>query len=175
MKLRWYRLYWRGMLEIVSFSLGDVWRGGPSRVVVYLLPDSRRRGARLTYGDHVADAAPNPRKRWMYSILTDHGWDYRRYIVSSIRASSNPTASSSLSNKKQPLSSTSTSTSTTSSNQPNVSLKAELAYTTNKISASFSNYSAWHYRSKCLTGLFVAEMEDDERKMMLDEGGYLST
>ena len=64
-------------------------------------------------------------------LRTVHGWDYRRYIVAALKRAPEPPA---YSTRKRPKPTTA----------------SELAYTTSKISASFSNYSAWHYRSKLL-------------------------
>lgn len=64
-----------------------------------------------------------------------HGWDYRHYVVRSIRQAGPPLEGST---RKRPKPTTT----------------SELAYTTSKISASFSNYSAWHYRSKLLPVLW---------------------
>jgi geranylgeranyl transferase type-2 subunit alpha len=64
-------------------------------------------------------------------MRTVHGWDYRRYMVSALKRAPDPPA---YSTRKRPKPTTA----------------SELAYTTSKISASFSNYSAWHYRSKLL-------------------------
>ncbi|KAK9896279.1 rab-protein geranylgeranyltransferase [Cystobasidium minutum MCA 4210] len=78
-----------------------------------------------------------------------HGWDYRRYIVASLRSSTPPP--------------------NTKHKRPNTTLKSELAYTTNKISASFSNYSAWHYRSKLMEKILSEVESSEEREKMLDQ------
>ncbi|KAG0147005.1 hypothetical protein CROQUDRAFT_132793 [Cronartium quercuum f. sp. fusiforme G11] len=71
-----------------------------------------------------------------------HVWDYRRYLISMI-------------------SSTDSSTSATDR------LKSELAFTTKQIESNFSNFSAWHYRSKVLEPLFRSC--DNERESRLKE------
>jgi len=57
-----------------------------------------------------------------------HAWDYRRYVLRSLPASYVP--------KKTP--------------------QDELRYTQKKIEANFSNFSAWHCRTKILAGLWEA-------------------
>ncbi|PRQ74295.1 hypothetical protein AAT19DRAFT_14648 [Rhodotorula toruloides] len=65
-----------------------------------------------------------------------HSWDYRRYLISSILAlPSDPSPS-----RSKPL--------------PRPTTESELAFTTRKISANFSNFSAWHYRTKLLAKLW---------------------
>lgn len=83
-----------------------------------------------------------------------HGWDYRHYVVRSIRQAG-------------PLSEGST------RKRPNPTTTSELAYTTSKISASFSNYSAWHYRSKLLPVLWQEQGHapaSSARRQRIDEG-----
>ncbi|KAK4052442.1 hypothetical protein OIV83_002244 [Microbotryomycetes sp. JL201] len=59
-----------------------------------------------------------------------HSWDYRRYLVATL-ASLPPIEG-----------------------VPTSSTESELAFTTRKISANFSNFSAWHYRTKLLAKLW---------------------
>ncbi|KAF8495398.1 rab-protein geranylgeranyltransferase, partial [Gautieria morchelliformis] len=45
----------------------------------------------------------------------------------------------------------------------------ELAYTTRKIELNFSNFSAWHQRSKVYTDLWERDMEEDKRRKFKDQ------
>lgn len=84
-----------------------------------------------------------------------HGWDYRHYVVRSIRQAGPPLEGST---RKRPKPTTT----------------SELAYTTSKISASFSNYSAWHYRSKLLPVLWQEQghaSASSARRQRINEGG----
>ena len=85
---------------------------------------------------------------------TVHGWDYRRYIVAALKRAPEPPA---YSTRKRPKPTTA----------------SELSYTTSKISASFSNYSAWHYRSKLLPILWQEkgyQAGSSEIQASIDEG-----
>lgn len=88
-----------------------------------------------------------------------HSWDYRRYLISSILALERTTETE----RTKAL--------------PNPTTASELAYTTRKISANFSNFSAWHYRTKLLPKLWEDQgwgEESEERAMRADEGVFVS-
>ncbi|KAI9029012.1 hypothetical protein CLU79DRAFT_696732 [Phycomyces nitens] len=70
-----------------------------------------------------------------------HGWDYRRYVVRQLRALAQ--AEEDYEEEKRII-------------------KEEYEFTTQKINQSFSNYSAWHQRSKLLPEI-VSEMSPEEK------------
>jgi geranylgeranyl transferase type-2 subunit alpha len=71
---------------------------------------------------------------YLYPTLV-HGWDYRRFVVSHLRKNKSQLAKI---------------------------VQDEYDFTTRKINQSFSNYSAWHQRSKLLPEI-VANMSEQER------------
>ncbi|CAG8539603.1 12208_t:CDS:2 [Ambispora leptoticha] len=81
-----------------------------------------------------------------------HGWDYRRYVTSK-------------------LSTKMANTDDENNNYSAESLtESEFKFTTTKINQNFSNYSAWHQRSKLLPSLFQEKnMTDAEKKSVIDE------
>ncbi|GAA6003834.1 hypothetical protein JCM10207_006429 [Rhodosporidiobolus poonsookiae] len=81
-----------------------------------------------------------------------HSWDYRRYLISSIQSLA-PSE-----HRTKPL--------------PHPSTESELAFTTRKISANFSNFSAWHYRTKMLAKLWEEKgwgPDAEERREKVDQ------
>jgi geranylgeranyl transferase type-2 subunit alpha len=73
-----------------------------------------------------------------------HAWNYRRYVLASLPG---PPANSAT---------------------PARTPASELAYTREKIEANFSNFSAWHQRSKVFES--TRELEDPKA---LDEGVFV--
>ena len=71
---------------------------------------------------------------------TVHCWDYRRFVVQEIMKSKTPVTS-----------------------------EEELQYTMKKITQNFSNYSAWHYRSRLLP-MLASEDQSDRYLDMLERG-----
>ncbi|KAK4056981.1 Rab geranylgeranyltransferase [Microbotryomycetes sp. JL221] len=78
-----------------------------------------------------------------------HTWDYRRYLVSTLNALPR------------------------TEGVPRPTTESELTFTTKKISASFSNFSAWHYRTKLLNKLWQErgwdEKHEDRRRQVDQE------
>jgi geranylgeranyl transferase type-2 subunit alpha len=50
----------------------------------------------------------------------------------------------------------------------------ELAYTTRKIELNFSNFSAWHQRSKVYTDMWERDIVEQKRRTFKDQGSLLS-
>lgn len=74
-----------------------------------------------------------------------HGWDYRRFVVGHLR--NNAESQEELAKITQD----------------------EYDFTTKKINQSFSNYSAWHRRSKLLPDI-VKPMSEEERNNVATNG-----
>ncbi|KAL9556249.1 hypothetical protein MBANPS3_001974 [Mucor bainieri] len=75
-----------------------------------------------------------------------HGWDYRRFVVGHLRANA--------------------------SNDPEALahiVQQEYKFTTQKINQSFSNYSAWHQRSKLLPEIVAAMTAEEKNQVALNE------
>ena len=92
------------------------------------------------------DADPRNCMSSSYTLSCDtnttvHAWDYRRYVLSSLP---------------------------TSFTRPRTPAQ-ELAYTRKKIESNFSNFSAWHCRTKVLGGLWEA-LDADQVNDEKDQG-----
>lgn len=78
-------------------------------------------------------------------LLLVHGWDYRRFVVSHlVKKAQDETKIADI-------------------------VKQEYEFTTRKINQSFSNYSAWHQRSKLLPDI-VASMSTEEKDKVAVNG-----
>ncbi|KAF9974601.1 hypothetical protein BGZ73_001970 [Actinomortierella ambigua] len=75
-----------------------------------------------------------------------HGWDYRRYIIRQLDLQDKG-------NEQKILE----------------RARSEFEFTTTKISQNFSNYSAWHNRSKLLTQLTAAMTEEERQQVVENE------
>ncbi|CAO3643970.1 unnamed protein product [Cunninghamella blakesleeana] len=71
-----------------------------------------------------------------------HGWSYRRYVATQL---------------------------CNSTSSIDTILKKEFDFTTEKIKQSFSNYSAWHQRSKLLPRIVSSMTEDEKNQIAKDE------
>lgn len=72
-----------------------------------------------------------------------HSWDYRRYLISSI------------------LSLSPSSTVPRTKKLPAPTTQSELVFTSKKIASNFSNFSAWHYRTKLSLKLWDEEKSEE--------------
>lgn len=79
-------------------------------------------------------------------VAAVHAWTYRRYVLASLPASYTP--------RRTP--------------------QDELRYTQKKIEANFSNFSAWHCRTKILEGLWT-QLDAAEVAQQKDAGGSCHT
>ncbi|KAE8257762.1 hypothetical protein A4X13_0g2153 [Tilletia indica] len=85
-----------------------------------------------------------------------HGWDYRRFLLLQLSQSASASTSSSTLSFPDSL--------------PISLLQQELTYTLRNIEANFSNFSAWHQRSRCLPALWAREnVNPTERAKTRDE------
>lgn len=95
-----------------------------------------------------------------------HTWNYRRYCIAAMLAApikSNVTIISLDPEKPEEPS------------RPRPTTTSELLYTTKSISKNFSNFSAWHYRTKLLPKLFVEQgwsSDSFERRARVDQGKF---
>ncbi|KAI7903509.1 uncharacterized protein BX663DRAFT_485656 [Cokeromyces recurvatus] len=71
-----------------------------------------------------------------------HGWNYRRYVVNHLRKNSDHVAEI---------------------------IQGEYDFTTKKINQSFSNYSAWHQRSKLLPEIVATMSSEEKNEVVINE------
>lgn len=79
-----------------------------------------------------------------FHISLVHGWDYRRFVVGHLR--NNASSPEELANIVQ----------------------GEYKFTTQKINQSFSNYSAWHQRSKLLPEIVESMTTEEKNQVALN-------
>lgn len=90
----------------------------------------------LSLSENIAEGLADRTPISPHVVMTVHAWDYRRYVLSSLPTTFKPART----------------------------LQTEIKFTTSKIESNFSNFSAWHQRTKVLEKMWQAAGKEDKGK-----------